>query len=126
MNDKRKAVLAWLNSLGIRNPEELDLNDYQQVLKLLGNDRPGFGIFISLLMFERQQAAIQLNNTDLSNSAGAVKASKLQGIIQCVDNVRELIMNIADPIGEGSGSEPREVAGVRFDGYAEPEHRPIA
>lgn len=115
MNEIRRAVLNWLNSLGIRNPEELSIDDYQKVKVLLGNDRPGFGIFISMLMFERQQAVAQLTNADLSNSAGAVNAAKLQGIVQCVDNVRELIMTIADPIGEGSGSEATEVAGVRFN-----------
>lgn len=114
--EARKAVQQWLAELGIRNPAELDVNEYQHVRNLLSSrERPGFGIFFSMLMFERQQAVAQLMNADLSNSAGAVKAAKLQGIVQCVDNVRDLVLNIADPIGEGSDSEPREVAGVRFD-----------
>lgn len=126
MNAQRKAVLGWLNSLGIRNPEEISTEEYAKVRALLGNDRPGFGIFISMLMFERQAAVVQLMTADLSTSAGAVRAAKLQGVVQCVDNVRELIMNIADPIGEGSGSEPREVAGVRFDGNGTAEHQPVS
>lgn len=120
MNEIRQAALQWLNSLGIRNPEELSLDDYEQVKKLLGNDRPGFGIFFSLMMFERQKAVMQLTNADLSNSSGAVSAAKLQGIVLAVDNVRDLILNIADPIGEGSLPDSREVAGVRFnDGPSE-------
>lgn len=112
----RNAALKWLNSLGVRDPSNLAVEDYAKVKSLLGSDRPAFGIFFSMLMFERQQAVAQLMQADLSNSSGAVKAAKLQGIVQCVDNVRELVLNMADPIGEGSDSDPREVAGVRFDG----------
>lgn len=115
MNQIRQAVLTWLNSVGIRNPEELDVEDWKSVKSLLGMERPGFGIFMSMMMFERQKAVVQLTNADLSNSAGAVSAAKLQGIVLCVDNMRELILNIADPIGEGSNSDEREIAGVRFN-----------
>lgn len=122
----RQAVLSWLNGLGIRNPEELSIEDWQQVKRLLGNDRQGFGIFISMLMFERQAAAAQLVNADLSNSQGAVAAAKLQGQIIAVDNMRELILNIADPSGEGSNSDDREVAGVRFDERRNTEQQPVS
>jgi hypothetical protein len=112
----RRAVTDWMNSQGIRNPEELGQADYEQVKRLLGSDRPAFGIFLSMVMFERQKAVMQLTNADLSNSQGAVTAAKLQGIVLAVDTMRELILNIADPIGEGSDLDQREVAGVRFNG----------
>jgi len=124
--DIRRAVISWRGSLGIRNPEELDIDEWQQVKSLLGTDRKGFGIFLSMLMFERQKAVAQLTNADLSNSQGAVSAAKLQGIILAVDNVWELILNIADPIGEGSASDDREVAGVRFDEHGSTEQQPVS
>lgn len=127
MNENiRQAVISWRGSLGIRNPEELDIDEWQQVKSLLGTDRKGFGIFLSMLMFERQKAVAQLTNADLSNSQGAVSAAKLQGIILAVDNVWELILNIADPIGEGSASDDREVAGVKFDEHGTTEQQPVS
>lgn len=114
-NDIRQAVLSWMNGLGIRDPANLDQADYAKVRAILSSgERPGFGIFLSMLMFERQAAVASLMNADLSNSAGAVRAAKLQGIVQCVDNIRDLVLNIADPIGEGSDPS-REIAGMRFN-----------
>lgn len=112
----RSAVTSWMNQQGIRNPEEISLQDYQLVRGLLSGERSAFGVFLSMMMFERQQAVAQLTNADLSSSTGAVAAAKLQGIILAVDNMRDLILNIADPIVEGSDLDEREVAGVRFDG----------
>ena len=121
----RKAVVGWMNGLGIRNPEELAIEDWTAVKKLLGNDRPGFGVFLSMMMFERQKAVAQLTNADLSSSIGAVAAAKLQGIILCVDMMRELVLNIADPSGEGSNSTDREIAGVRFNANGNTERSPL-
>lgn len=125
-DDIRRAVIDWMNEQGLRDPDNLPVEDYAKVRALLGNDRPGFGIFLSMVMFERQKAFVQLTTADLSNSAGAVAAAKLQGMCQMVDTIRELILSIADPIGEGSGSDDREVAGVRFnDGY-NAEQQPVS
>jgi hypothetical protein len=112
----REAVAKWMQELGIRDPSNLDTNAYAQLRGLLSsNERPGFGIFWSMIMFERQQAVAQLINCNLSSEEGKSNAAKLQGIVQCVDNMRDLLLNVADPIGEGSDSVT-EVAGVRFDG----------
>lgn len=125
MNEVRGAVLQWLNGLGIRDPSNLDATDFARVRGILSStDRPAFGIFLSMMMFERQQAVAQLMTADLSDSKGAVRAAKLQGVVQCVDNMRDLILNIADPIGEGSDSETR--AGVIFSGRSNTEHEPVA
>jgi hypothetical protein len=117
MSEIRAAVLQWLNKQGIREPSQIDVTEYAQVRQLFGTDRPGFGIFLSFIMFERQQAQAALANADLSTSSGAVAAAKLQGVIQCVDNIRELVLNLSDPIGEGDDSEDLEQAtGVKFNG----------
>jgi hypothetical protein len=125
-SDARQAVLTWLNNVGIRDPGNLDMSAYTQLRGLLSsNERPGFGVFMSLIMFERQQAVAQLIQVDLGSPENTARVAKLQGIVQCVDNIRELILNIADPIGEGSSSET-EVAGVRFDGNGTAEQQPIS
>lgn len=126
MSDIKAAVLKWMNEQGLRDPDNLPVDDYAKVRSLLGNDRPGFGIFLSMVMFERQKAFMQLTTADLSNSAGAVAAAKLQGMCQMVDIIRELVLSIADPIGEGSGSDYREVAGVRFDERSVTEQQPVS
>jgi hypothetical protein len=126
MNEVRGAVLQWLNSLGIRDPSNLDQGDYAKLRGLLSSsDRPGFGIFLSMLMFERQQMVAQLMTADLSDAKGAVRAAKMQGYVQCVDNMRDLILNIADPLGEGSDSDNR--AGEIFRGRPSTAERdPVA
>lgn len=125
-NEIRGAVTDWMNAQGIRDPENMPVDDFARVRALLGNDRPGFGIFLSLIFFERQKAFVQLTAADLSNSAGAVAASKLQGMVQMVDIIRELVLSVADPDGEGSSSDEREVAGVRFDGRRDAEQQPVS
>lgn len=114
--EARQATIRWLADQGVRDPSEISSEDFVRVRGLLSSDRPAFGILWSLIMFERQQAQGLLNNTDLSTSAGAVAAAKLQGIIKCVDTIRETVLNVADPIGEGSDSENRKVAGDSFNG----------
>jgi len=114
--DVRNAVSKWIADQGLRDPSVLSAEDFSNVRVLLGNDRKGFGVFISMMMFERQRAQAMLTNADLSNSAGAVAAAKLQGIILAVDTMRETVLNIADPIGEGSDTAQREIAGVKFNG----------
>ncbi len=124
-NEIRGAVIKWMNDLGLRDPSNLSVEDYAKVRNILSSaERPGFGIFLSMMQFERQQAVAQLMTADLSNSAGAVRAAKLQGIVQCVDNMRALILSVADPSGEDSSSIDREVAGVRFDGERS-EQQPV-
>ena len=111
--DKRTAVTRWMNDQGLRDPSQLSSADHAELLRLLSSERKGFGIFLSLMQFQRAQWAIQLTNADLSNSAGAVAAAKLQGSIQMVDTMRELVLAIADPMPVEQPAA-REIAGVRF------------
>lgn len=111
----RNAVTDWMNKQGIRDPSNISTEDYANLMSLLGQDRKGFGVFLSLMHFYRSLWAQSLANADLSNSAGAVAAAKLQGCIQCVDTMRDLVLDIADPIGPDSRPS-EEIAGVSFNG----------
>ena len=98
---KRAATSQWLASQGLRNPEEISPEDFAELRTLLAPHK-GFGIFWSMLMFQRQNAASMLNNVNLATPAGASAGSQLQGVIKSIDDFRELVLNIADPIGESS------------------------
>lgn len=113
--DARAVVARWMNEQGLRNPEEISTEDFANLRQLLSTERKGFGVFVSLMQFYRAQWAQELANADLSSSEGAVAASKLQGSIQCVDTMRELVLDIADPISDSS-AEADVVAGVQFNG----------
>jgi hypothetical protein len=102
--EKRAAVAAWLNAQGIRNPETVSSDEHAELLTLLAPHK-GFGIFWSMLMFERQSAVIALANARLGSPEADSAAGQLQGFIKSVDAWRELLLTIADPIGEGSEAE---------------------
>ena len=53
-------------------------------------------------------------------------AAKLQGMVKMVDIIREIILGISDPIGEGSAPDDQVVAGVRFDGKRTAEREPVS
>ncbi|RPJ47613.1 MAG: hypothetical protein EHM21_08080 [Chloroflexi bacterium] len=108
---RRAATAQWLASQGLRNPEEISPEDFAELRTLL-TPHKGFGIFWSLLAFYRQNAALMLNNTNLATPSGVSAASQLQGNIKAIDDFRELVLNIADPIGEGSESPQRAGAFV--------------
>lgn len=112
----REATAKWIASLGIRSPDEVDMDELPLLRQLLSADRKSFGIFLSMVMFQRQAAMLQLVNADFSSQEGAVRAAKLQGIVKSIDDIHELMLNIADPIGEGSDSEMGVTEGVRFNG----------
>jgi len=100
---RRAATAQWLASQGLRNPEEISPEDFAELRTLLAPHK-GFGIFWSMLAFNRQNAAMMLSNTNLATPAGISAASQLQGNIKAIDDFRELVLNIADPLGEGSTS----------------------
>jgi hypothetical protein len=104
---RRAATAQWLNSQGLRNPEEISPEDFAELRTLLAPHK-GFGVFWSMLAYYRQNSAMMLTNTNLATPAGISAASQLQGNIKAIDDFRELVLNIADPLGEGSTSpQPR-------------------
>ena len=103
---RRAATARWLADQGLRNPEEISPEDFAELRTLLAPHK-GFGIFWSLLAFYRQNSAIMLNNTNLATATGVSTASQLQGTIKAIDDFRELVLNIADPLGERSDSPQR-------------------
>jgi len=111
---RRRATAQWLHSQGLRNPEEISAEEFAELRTLLAPHK-GFGIFWSMLAFYRQNAALMLNNTNLATPAGVSAASQLQGNIKAIDDFRELVLNIADPIGESS-TPPQPRAGAFVNG----------
>ena len=111
---RRAATAQWLASQGLRNPEEISPEEFAELRSLLAPHK-GFGIFWSMLMFYRQNSAIMLNNTNLATPNGVSAASQLQGTIKAIDDFRELVLNIADPIGESSTLPPQR-AGAFVNG----------
>lgn len=109
---KRRATAQWLHAQGIRSPTDVSPEDFAELRSLLAPHK-GFGIFWSLLMFDRQNAALRLTNSNLSSPAGLSEAAQLQGMIKAIDSFHALVLDIADPIGESSNSpEPRAGAFV--------------
>jgi hypothetical protein len=106
---RRKATAQWLASQGIRNPIEVSAEDFAELRSLLAPHK-GFGIFWSMLMFDRQNAALRLTNSNLGTAAGISEAAQLQGMIKAIDSFRELVLDIADPMGESS-TTPQSGAG---------------
>jgi hypothetical protein len=103
---RRFATAKWLADQGLRNPETVSAEEFAELRTLLAPHK-GFGIFWSMLAYYRQNAALMLNNTNLATPNGVSTASQLQGNIKAIDDFRELVLNIADPLGESSESPQR-------------------
>ena len=91
--DARKHVDTWLKSFGII--EELDDQQYSQVKELIGN--PSFGIFYAMLRWRRERSAIFLSNASLGSPENDSAASVLQGHIKAIDEIRDLVLELAEP-----------------------------
>jgi hypothetical protein len=91
--DARKAADTWLKSQGII--EELDDQQYEQVRELIGN--PAFGIFFAMLRWRRERSAIMLSNASLGSPEADSAASVLQGHIKAIDEIRLLVLELAEP-----------------------------
>lgn len=96
--EAREATSKWLRAQGLRS--DVSAEEMADLRSLLAPHK-GFGILWSLVMFDRQEAALQLGNADLSTASGVSRASVLQGQIRAIDNIRELILDIADPPKNG-------------------------
>lgn len=105
--DNRKAADEWLKKQGIIG--DLTDEDYEQVRKLIGN--PSFGIFWAILRFKREQSAIILSNASLGGPERDCAASVLQGHIRAIDDVRETILQIAEPTADAAGDEEQTNGG---------------
>jgi len=103
---RRRATAQWLAQQGLRDPEKVSPEEFAELRTLLAPHK-GFGIFWSMLAYYRQNNAIMLNNTNLATPVGISTASQLQGSIKAIDDFRELVLNIADPLGESSDSPPQ-------------------
>ena len=102
--DLKKAADKWLKEQGII--EELDDEQWREVKKLIGN--PSFGIFWAMLLWQRQRNATLLMNALLGSPERDAAASVLQGQARAIDEIRELILNIAEPNADAAGEQEEQ------------------
>lgn len=105
--ERRAATAQWLTAQGIRDPQHISSEDHAELITLLAPHR-GFGIFWSVLAYARAYNSALLQNLNLTTPESVARASQFQGMIKAIDEVRELILNIADPLAEGSESRELE------------------
>lgn len=105
--DAKKAAEEWLKKQGVI--AELDDDQYREVKKLIGN--PSFGIFYAMLLWHRQRSAMLLTNAPLGTPERDSAASVLQGHVRAIDEVREIILNIAEPNADAAGEDEEQVNG---------------
>lgn len=95
----RIAARAWLAAQGKRSLYAdfggVSPPDYELLRSLIG--LPAFGIFYSLLQHQRQEYQERLSNVSLSSAESVAAAGVLQGHIRCLDQLREMLLDIADP-----------------------------
>lgn len=104
--DARKAADIWLKQQGI--VEELDDKQYELVRELIGN--PSFGIFWAMLRWRRERSAIFLSNASLGSPEADSAASVLQGHIKAIDEIRDLVLELAEPT-PAAGTEEEQSHG---------------
>jgi len=102
--DARKAASDWLNKQGII--EAVTDEDYEQVRQLIGS--PSFGIFWAMLRWRRERSAMLLTNASLGSPERDSAASVLQGHIKAIDEIRELVLEIAEPTADAAGTDEEQ------------------
>jgi hypothetical protein len=105
--DAKKAADDWLKKQGII--EDVTDEDYELVKKLIGN--PSFGIFWAMLRWRRERSAILLSNASLGSPERDSSASVLQGHIRAIDEVRQMILEIAEPNADAAGTSEEQTNG---------------
>lgn len=97
--DHRANALRWLSAQGQRSlyaefggcsPAE-----FEQLRQLIGHR--GFGIYWSLIAHQRTEYLERLSNASLATEEGKLAAAVLQGHIKCLDQQREMLLDISDP-----------------------------
>lgn len=99
--DAKAAANKWLNEQGII--EDLTDDDYREVKKLIGNR--SFGIFWAMLRWQRETSAIALSNASLGSPERDSAASVLQGHIRAIDQIRDLVLHLAEPTADAAANE---------------------
>lgn len=106
----RKATRTWLAAQGQRSLFAdfggVSPAEFEQLRSLLGY--PAFGLFWSLLRHQRTEYQERLTGLALNSPEMISAASVLQGHIRCLDQLREMLLDISDPSaqqGEGTANE---------------------
>lgn len=102
--DSRKAASDWLNKQGLI--EEVTDEDYEKVKQLIG--LPSFGIFWAMLQWRRARSAIVLTNSSLGTPERDWAAGVLQGQIKSIDEIREMVLDIAEPPADAAGENEEQ------------------
>lgn len=93
---QRLNAARWLDGQGQRDVSVgMSVAEFQALRGLLGN--PAFGIFWSLIRHARSQHERVLLNSTLGEPAKDAAASVIQGHIRAFDQIREMLLDIADP-----------------------------
>lgn len=105
--EQRINARKWLSSQGQRAIGAefggVSATEFTLLQKLIGH--AGFGLFYSLLQYQRTEAQEQLSRLPLGGMSELAAASVLQGHVQALDRVRELLLDIADPSAQqGQGA----------------------
>lgn len=95
--ESREAAVGWFRAQGQRNLTDPGLEDveFEQLRSLIGY--PAFGIFWSILMNQRATAAQILSNAPLGTPERDWAAGVLQGQIRGIDQIYEMLLEVADP-----------------------------
>ena len=94
--ETRAVAAAWLKEQGQRSLSGgVDEDEFNMLRGLIGSTP--FGIFFSLLAQLRAEAQVVLSNVPLGTPERDAVASVLQGQIRTVDQIRDLLLDIADP-----------------------------
>lgn len=109
--DAQKAASAWLAKQGLI--EELDEDQLREVQELIG--LPSFGIFWAMIQWQRMRALVMLSNASLGTPERDSAAGVLQGQIRAIDDLRTLLLHIAEPTVDAAQPENE---GANNDGYS--------
>lgn len=105
--DRRAATAKWLKQQGL--VEELDGQQLEQVQQLIG--LPSFGTFYAMLRWLRERSAIALSNASLGSPTADAAASVLQGNIRTIDEIHEMILQVAEPPADAAGENEEQLNG---------------
>lgn len=104
-NDKRTTARRWLSDQGQRSlyAEEggVTSREFELLRKLIGSE--AFGLFYSLLAQQRAEATVCLINAKLGTAERDCSTAVIQGQIRAIDQIRETLLDIADPSTQQDG-----------------------
>lgn len=87
-----QASLDWIDAQPIKVPEHLTSAEYDLVTGLIGSQ--AFGLLMSLVLYEKMETFAHMANLSVAQPEQARLISVLQGKIQGLDGVAQLVLNL--------------------------------